>query len=237
MHIKQRTPLAAALCLLLSLSFFTAKAQVYSTDFATNAQGWTLMPQQYGLTWIWYNNAGVNNTGGLRAKETPDTSRFFAATPALQLTAGLQYRVRFKTKCVTANTRTMTVAINGQPLRAGSTPVFTSPNIPLSFTEYSTVFTATSATKHVIFYGKKVGGGSYIFIHLDDIVVELANQAPTVNLTTQNVFILRGPNFTLQANAQDADGTVSKVEFFKSGVKMGETLTAPFVFSTAATTL
>ena len=238
MHIKQRLkPLALALSLIFSLVATTSSAQVYSTQFSTNAQGWTLSPQQYGLAWIWYNNVGIDSMGGLRTKETPDTSRFFAASPALTLTAGLQYRVRFKTKCGTVNTRTMTVAINGQAARLGSTPVFTTPMIPLSFTEYSTVFTATATTKNVIFYGNKVGGGTYIFLHLDDVVVELANQAPTVSLTTQNASVLRGSNFTLNANAQDVDGTVTKVEFFKSGVKIGEDVSAPFSLNATALTL
>ena len=239
MYLKPtRTPAFLAFCVLIFLSTFTISAQVYSTQFTTNAQGWTLSPQQYGLAWIWYNNVGVDSSGGLRTKETPDTTRFFAASPALQLTVGQQYRVKFKTKTATLNVRKMTVAINGQAKRLGSTPIFTSPLIPLNFTEYSTTFTATSATTHVIFYGNQIAGsGAYTFVYLDDVVIEQSNQAPTVVLTASNTSVLRGSNFTLQANAQDADGSITKVEFFKSGVKIGEDLSAPFELSIPATTL
>ncbi len=55
------------------------------------------------------------------------------------------------------------------------------------------------------------------------------NLAPTVSLTSPT----NGSNFTspasitLTANASDADGTVSKVEFFNGATKIGEDLTAP----------
>ena len=60
-----------------------------------------------------------------------------------------------------------------------------------------------------------------------------ANLAPAVNLTSPT----NGSNFTspatitLTADASDADGTVSKVEFFSGSTKLGEDLTAPYSFS------
>jgi hypothetical protein len=54
--------------------------------------------------------------------------------------------------------------------------------------------------------------------------------APTIALTSPS----NGSNFTapatitLTANASDADGTVSKVEFFNGSTKIGEDLTAPY---------
>ena len=57
-----------------------------------------------------------------------------------------------------------------------------------------------------------------------------ASAAPSVSLTSPAV----GSRFnapatiTLAANASDADGTVSKVEFFNGTVKLGESLTAPY---------
>jgi hypothetical protein len=59
------------------------------------------------------------------------------------------------------------------------------------------------------------------------------NLAPAVSLTSPT----NGTNFnapatiTLTADASDADGTITKVEFFNGSTKIGEDLTAPFSFS------
>lgn len=63
-----------------------------------------------------------------------------------------------------------------------------------------------------------------------------ASAAPAVSITSPGV----GSRFTtpatitLTANASDADGTVSKVEFFNGAVKLGEDLTAPYTYAWAS---
>lgn len=54
---------------------------------------------------------------------------------------------------------------------------------------------------------------------------------PTVTLTSPSsnfVKISKNSNLNIQANANDANGTVSKVEFFEGANKIGEDLSAPF---------
>jgi hypothetical protein len=59
------------------------------------------------------------------------------------------------------------------------------------------------------------------------------NQAPSVTLTQPSA----GASFsapaviTLAASAADADGSISKVEFYQAGVKLGEDVSAPYTFS------
>ncbi|MCC9166760.1 PA14 domain-containing protein, partial [Pontibacter harenae] len=66
-----------------------------------------------------------------------------------------------------------------------------------------------------------------------------SNQAPTVNLTSpaQQVSITQGNTITVSANASDADGSVTKVEFFLGSTKIGEDVTSPYSTSLSATTL
>ena len=70
-------------------------------------------------------------------------------------------------------------------------------------------------------------------IGLDNVVVQLAQQAPTVSLTSPSP----GASFTvsdtipLTATASDPDGTVTLVEFFANGTKLGEDDAAPYEFS------
>ncbi|MDO7852495.1 Ig-like domain-containing protein [Hymenobacter convexus] len=66
-----------------------------------------------------------------------------------------------------------------------------------------------------------------------------ANTPPTVSLSAPSTGTV-GTALTLTATAADANGTVSKVEFFSGATKLGEDLTAPYTYSytpTAAGTL
>jgi len=59
------------------------------------------------------------------------------------------------------------------------------------------------------------------------------NQPPSVNLTSpaNNASFTAPATVSLAASASDADGTVSKVEFFQGSTKLGEDATAPYEFS------
>ncbi|MCU0431415.1 MAG: carbohydrate-binding protein [Cytophagaceae bacterium] len=59
------------------------------------------------------------------------------------------------------------------------------------------------------------------------------NTAPTVSITAPaaNASFTAPASVTITANAADADGTVSRVEFFQGATKIGEDLTAPYSFT------
>ncbi|WP_276497258.1 PA14 domain-containing protein [Pontibacter litorisediminis] len=60
-----------------------------------------------------------------------------------------------------------------------------------------------------------------------------ANQAPTVAITspTVNASLSTGSPIVINANATDADGSVTKVEFYQGSVKLGEDTSAPFSYT------
>ncbi|GHN02625.1 hypothetical protein WSM22_41140 [Cytophagales bacterium WSM2-2] len=60
-----------------------------------------------------------------------------------------------------------------------------------------------------------------------------SNAAPTVNITSpaSNASFTTGSTVTINANATDSDGTISKVEFFQGSTKLGEDLTSPYSFA------
>ncbi|MBO9699741.1 MAG: carbohydrate-binding protein [Sporocytophaga sp.] len=62
---------------------------------------------------------------------------------------------------------------------------------------------------------------------------ESANVSPTVSLTapTSNAAFTVGETITINANASDSDGSVSKVEFYQGTIKLGEDATSPYSFS------
>ncbi len=65
------------------------------------------------------------------------------------------------------------------------------------------------------------------------ITVTTTNVLPTVSITSpaNNATFNAPANITINATANDSDGTVSKVEFFQGSTKLGEDLSAPYSFS------
>jgi gliding motility-associated-like protein len=59
------------------------------------------------------------------------------------------------------------------------------------------------------------------------------NTPPVVSITApaNNASVAQGTAITINANATDADGTVSRVEFYANATKIGEDLTSPYTFS------
>jgi len=59
------------------------------------------------------------------------------------------------------------------------------------------------------------------------------NTFPTVSITApiNNYAVISGSNISVTANATDADGTISKVEFFLDDIKVGETTTTPYNYA------
>ncbi len=60
-----------------------------------------------------------------------------------------------------------------------------------------------------------------------------SNQAPAVALTSPNAneSITVGSSIKITANASDADGSVTKVEFFQGSTKLGESNRSPFAYT------
>jgi chitodextrinase len=64
-------------------------------------------------------------------------------------------------------------------------------------------------------------------------VVAKANVAPTVSITAPaaNAQFTQGDNISITANAADADGTITKVEFFNGSTLLGTDTTSPYSFA------
>jgi gliding motility-associated-like protein len=65
------------------------------------------------------------------------------------------------------------------------------------------------------------------------VTVTSSNTPPTISLTGpgNNALFATGTTVTITANASDAGGTVSKVEFFSGTTKLGEDLSSPYSFA------
>ena len=65
------------------------------------------------------------------------------------------------------------------------------------------------------------------------VTITASNTAPIVSITspTNNASYKDGTSLTLTANASDANGTITKVEFYNGTLKLGEDLSAPYSFT------
>jgi hypothetical protein len=108
--------------------------------------------------------------------------------------------------------------------------------IPLSFTAGATNITATAPANANV-----APPGPYMLFIIDAngvpsiarMVSVQGDSPPVVTLTqpTNGATFTSPATVNLAATASDADGTVTKVEFFNGGAKLGEDTTAPYNFS------
>ncbi|WP_197076989.1 Ig-like domain-containing protein, partial [Hymenobacter terrenus] len=76
--------------------------------------------------------------------------------------------------------------------------------------------------------------GGFSFDYLAAVVTTPSTgSAPTAAITSpaNNASFAAGATVTINANAVDSDGSISKVEFFQGATKLGEDTTSPFSFS------
>lgn len=88
----------------------------------------------------------------------------------------------------------------------------------------------------LLFASNSFTGDTYFFDNLDSYSVDNGsgnNQAPTVSITnpTNGSTLTAGSNITITADASDADGTISQVEFFVDGNSIGTDNSAPYSIS------
>ena len=81
-----------------------------------------------------------------------------------------------------------------------------------------------------------VSSGNLISSVVQVTAAPVPNQAPSVSLTSpaNNATFTAPATIALAANASDADGTITKVEFYSGSTKLGEDATSPYQFSWAA---
>lgn len=102
----------------------------------------------------------------------------------------------------------------------------------------------TSAPYYLSWIPQTVGSYSLTVVATDNgnaattsrpvvVTVQNINAAPTVAITSpvEGTVFVAGDNITVSASAADTDGTVTKVAFYLSGTKLGETSASPFTFT------
>ena len=94
---------------------------------------------------------------------------------------------------------------------------------------------ATEAAEYTLWTQKLQQNGIVLGPNGSAGTVTATNQAPNVSITSpaNGASFTAGNTVTITANATDADGTVTRVEYFSGSNKIGEATTAPFSFNWA----
>ncbi len=113
----------------------------------------------------------------------------------------------------------------------GNTSLGTDLSAPYTFTWNSVATGTYSITAKATDNQNATTTSSVVIVTVNTVVV--VNQAPTVSITSpaNNATFNAPASITINANASDADGSVSKVEFFNGNMSLGTDVSAPYSFT------
>ena len=218
----------AIITLCFSLPFVSS---IFEEDFDTDASGWTLSNLSGGNSWRWYADQGEGATGGIRSKFLVAGNHVIS--PLMSLTAGTDYTLIYSAKKKTSSSgRTINASFDTAPTVSGSNTSISSQDLLNDDTwhEYFQTFTVpTTGDYHILLEGV---GGAYVFCYLDNFVVE-ETILPTISWTSpaDNAVLPENIDVNLEVNAVDADGFISRVEYFINGNLVGTETTTPFTYT------
>jgi beta-glucanase (GH16 family) len=130
---------------------------------------------------------------------------------------------------ITANAADTDGTVSKVEFYSGATLLGTDTSSPYSFTWTGVTAGTYSLTAKATDNGNATTTSSAVSVTVN----AAGNVAPTVSITAPaaGASFTAPASLTITANAADADGSVSKVEFFQGTTKLGEDLTAPYSFS------
>ena len=184
-----------------------------------------------GAGWT-FSSAGIQSNGSAWAGAAAPAG---AQTAFIQGTGSISQTLLFSAGSYTVSFSAARRGTQVQPLQIliDGTP-FGTPIRPESyaFADYtSAAFTVTAGAHTLQFQGTNPTGDNSSFI--DAVSINAANAAPTVSLTSSanNTSFTAPASITLTAAASDADGTITKVEFYSGTTLIGSATAAPYGFT------
>ncbi len=170
------------------------------------------------------SNFGYNGTGYINFPSNGGSAQFDNVDGGSGGTATLTYRYALGN-----SNRTGNLIVNGvnQSLTMTGTGSWT------SYNSVNLSVTLNSGTTNTI----RFESTGQDFGNLDEIIIETAgggtNNPPTVSITSPSngTGFTEGDTITINANASDPDGSVTKVEFFQGSTIIGEDTSSPYSFN------
>jgi hypothetical protein len=132
----------------------------------------------------------------------------------------------------TITLRAAAVAVAGVHIEIDGIQIGNTFSIPVTTTYQTFVDVSITGTlsqgKHLLKIVEETGN-----LNLNNILFVKQNQAPTVSITapSNNAVYTSSASVTITANANDADGSISKVEFYNGSTLLTSDATAPYSYS------
>ncbi|MDI4631696.1 discoidin domain-containing protein [Pelomonas sp. V22] len=215
------------------VEFYAGASKIGEATAAPYSFAWTSVPAgSYVLTARAIDNRGASTT----STTSSITVNAPNVAPSVSLTApaGGSLYTAPASVTLTANASDSDGIVSKVEFFAGATKIGESLSAPYSFS-----WSGVTAGSYVLTARATDNSGATTTSGSVSITVNPPpNQAPTVSLTgPANGSSYTAPaSLVLTATAADADGTVSKVEFFAGATKIGESLSAPYSFSWSGVT-
>jgi hypothetical protein len=210
-------------------------ADNWGTDFTGKI---TLTAQQkYDIKVEYFENVGGANikfewSSAQQTREVvPQTQLYSNSNPSVSITSPIN-NASFNspaTITINANASDADGTISKVEFFNGSTPIGSDLSSPYSFVwnnvAAGTYTITTKATDNL----NAITTSSVVTVVVNNVG---GNQSPTVSLTSpvNNASFNAPASITINANAADADGTISKVEFFNGSTPIGSDLISPYSF-------
>ncbi len=180
----------------------------------------------YVLKAVAFDNSGLNTTSSL-INITVSSGN---AAPTVSITSPLNNATFTAPASVTINASASDTdgSISKVEFYQGTTKLGEDLTSPYSFT-WTSVAAGTYTLKAVAYDNASASTTSSLI----NITVSSGNIAPTVSITSplNNATFTAPASVTINANASDSDGSISKVEFYQGATKLGEDLTSPYSYT------
>jgi hypothetical protein len=165
-----------------------------------------------------------------------NTAANYAASPGIQLTAGLSYS--FETLVDAGGSKPVRILLSKTPSLVDTVLIDTiklNGNEKFAHVRTKTFTVSTNGVYHIVLnYAQSTAfPANYLQLKFDNLRVigSSLNIAPYANFTnpTANTTTAQNAFINLKANVLDVDGSISKVEYYANSIKVGESSTAPYV--------
>ncbi|MEI7675462.1 MAG: Ig-like domain-containing protein [Bacteroidales bacterium] len=215
----------------------TAQTTLFSDGFENGKGSW-IFSGSGGNSYALSVGNGVNGSTSIRNKYIYSPN--FIISPAVTFGINKAYKVRFAAKVATANNASRkvevyynsTAASNANDVYVGTTSTITGSFVTFTL---DNIVNPPTGTKYIILKVIDTGASpTYNFCDIDNFeFIETGNFPPTVSITspTNNDIHTAGTSLSVNVNASDVDGSVSKVNLYYRGEFFGSLMTPPYNFS------
>ena len=217
---------------LSSLSIFS-QTPLLSDGFESGKGSWVFSTASGGNDFYVKYGYGYNSNNAVRCGSIGNPN--FLISPAVNFLTNKPYKLTFMAYSGRKDSRKIEVYYNSSAALNGSeTLIGIIDEVPENYTKFTFNLNNPPSGVHYIIFRGVIKANKWTDLVFDDVLlVETANFVPTINIAQplEASSHTAGKPLTLNVDASDSDGTVSKVQLFYQGELYATLNTAPYTFN------